>query len=562
MKNILTKLYDELKDNNPLALATIIRTKGSTPQVAGASAIFSFDGLVAGTLGGGILEADAQLRSAGALQDHESCIYDFELEADISSDEGAICGGSVTILIDTCRENTLKALEDYERSAGEHQPGVLLTFAGIRKHDKIDILRYWITASGLEVPDNQSLLMSFRNEIRQCLEERCSILLEDTEEMVFPDSERTMLFLQPFFPLSRLVIAGAGHIGQAVAHLGNLLDFEVTVIDDRTEYCNKTRLSDADHLIISDIEEAVRKDRVSDDTYYVIVTRGHQNDAGALKACIQTKAAYIGMIGSKTKISLMKKQFLSEGWATQEQLDRLHAPIGIDIGSVTVQEIAVSIAAQLVQVRTELNEARQQTDRKKNYTITALILAAGESSRMGRQKLLLPYGDSTILGTVITNARRSSADHVLVVLGSHREDIIEEISDEGIIIADNPDFARGMLSSVQAGVQKLPTGTGAIMILLGDQPMITQLTIEKLADAYRQTSMRIVVAVHDGKRGHPLIFDRKFMDEILQLPQEKSLHDFMDNHPGEILEVEADTPDILMDIDTIEDYNKALSYRR
>jgi xanthine dehydrogenase accessory factor len=150
------------------------------------------------------------------------------------------------------------------------------------------------------------------------------------------------------------VIAGAGHVGQAVAHVGHLLDFEVTVVDDRPEFANETRLPEADHIIVEDIGKAIDEMPKTADTYFVIVTRGHSHDADALKACISSDVAYIGMIGSRRKIALMREKFIDLGWATAPHFDRVFAPIGIDIQSKTVQEIAVSIAAELVQVRNQV----------------------------------------------------------------------------------------------------------------------------------------------------------------------------------------------------------------
>ena len=150
-----------------------------------------------------------------------------------------------------------------------------------------------------------------------------------------------------------VVIVGAGHVGRALAHLGALLDFEVTVIDDRAEYANRGNIPDGDQFIVDDIGPSVQQLAPGKDTYIVIVTRGHNHDAEALKPCIGSEAAYIGMIGSKHKVAVMKKQFIEKGWATVEQWSKIHTPIGISIGSKTVQEIAVSIAAELVQVRTQ-----------------------------------------------------------------------------------------------------------------------------------------------------------------------------------------------------------------
>ena len=164
----------------------------------------------------------------------------------------------------------------------------------------------------------------------------------------FPDEEpASTFFLEPVFPPEQLIIAGAGHIGKALAHLGSMLGFDVTVIDDRQEFANSENLPDADHIIVKDIGDAMNELEKSNDTYVVIVTRGHKDDAAALKPCIGSDLAYTGMIGSKKKIAAMRTHFIENGWATSEQWDKIYAPVGLDIKSQTVEEIAVSIAAQL-----------------------------------------------------------------------------------------------------------------------------------------------------------------------------------------------------------------------
>jgi xanthine dehydrogenase accessory factor len=154
--------------------------------------------------------------------------------------------------------------------------------------------------------------------------------------------------------LPRLVIAGAGHVGKAVARLGALLDFSVTVIDDRAEFACAANVPEADEVVVGEIGETVASLEPSSADYFVIVTRGHAKDAEVLRAVVRRDAAYVGMIGSRTKIGLMRREFLEKGWATAGEWDRVHAPIGLDIGSKTVEEIAVSIAAELVRVRAGL----------------------------------------------------------------------------------------------------------------------------------------------------------------------------------------------------------------
>jgi xanthine dehydrogenase accessory factor len=354
MKNIYVHLLKEMKKQKPLVLATIVETKGSTPQVPGASAIFSSERLLDGTLGGGLLEADAQRKALKTLKKKVSLLSEFSLKADISSGEGAICGGEVKILIDASPEVHRNTFQDLSQSLIKRQPGVLATFINRLSEEKVSLSRYWIERREKLEVDPGEHLSPFKKEIKTTFSEGKPFFLKVKKE-IFPEkAKERSLFLEPIFPLPQLVIAGAGHVGQAVTHLGSLLNFEVTVIDDRPEFANKEKLPDADHIIVDEIGNAIQNFPISSDTYFVIVTRGHKQDGVALRQCISSEAFYIGMIGSVRKIKLMRKKFLEEGWATSRQFDRVCAPIGIDIQSKTVEEIAVSIAAQLVLVRRQI----------------------------------------------------------------------------------------------------------------------------------------------------------------------------------------------------------------
>jgi xanthine dehydrogenase accessory factor len=553
MKNIYSILLDELEKDIPLAIATIVETTGSTPQVQGASAIFSLNGLVAGTLGGGSMEAEAQEKAWQAINEKISILYESDLNATISEDESAICGGKAVILIDAFPERHLKVFRNINYSLKKRQPGVLATFIS---EGKTEIVRYWIEENLIDESSLAPSLLKYREELKKCLEGNICYYQRIKKDPGIENNARYNLFFEPLIPGPHLIIAGAGHIGKAVTHLASLLGFEVTVIDDRPEYCNNENLPDADHLIIDDIGKALHELPKPADTYIVIVTRGHKNDENVLRQCLNEDVAYIGMIGSRRKIRLMREKFLDEGWATPSQLDRVHAPIGIEIGSRTIQEIAVSICAQLILVR------NQKTGRKHNPVISAVILAAGESRRMGSPKLLLPYIDKTIIETVIQTIIQSQVKHIIVVLGSEKDKIREQILNYPVIIAENPEYQNGMLSSIQCGLRAVPDDTDAVMILLGDQPMVTGPVIDQLTDTYQHTDKGILIAVHQEKRGHPILFNIKYRKEIEQLMFQNSMHDFTRKFASDIMEVETGTADILIDIDTPEDYHKELKYRR
>jgi xanthine/CO dehydrogenase XdhC/CoxF family maturation factor/CTP:molybdopterin cytidylyltransferase MocA len=543
MQNIYSILLNELDKGVPLVIATIVGTKGSTPQVQGVSAIFSENGLVSGTLGGGILEATAQEKASQAIAEKRFLLFESDLDAGISDAESAICGGKALILIDADPKKHINIFRNINNSLKKRHSGVLVTMI---PEGKTEILRYWIENNTITDSVPEPELSKHKEEIKNCLAENQCYYLKNTYS----------LFIEPIFPLPELIIAGAGHIGQAVSHISSLLGFEVTVIDDRPEFCNKEKLPDADHLIVDNIGKAVHDIPKTQDTYIVIVTRGHKYDADVLRQCLDTDIAYIGMIGSRRKIRLIREKFVDEGWATPSQFDRIHAPIGIEIGSQTVQEIAVSICAQMVLVRS------QKTGRQHKAVISAVILAAGESRRMGKPKLLLPWGDNTIIETIIKTVLQSEVKHIVVVLGSEKDKIRSQIINYPVIIAENQEYQKGMLTSIQCGLRALPDGTDAVMVLLGDQPMINGPVIDKLADTFRHTGKGILIAVHKGKRGHPIIIKTKYKRDIEQLGSENSMHDFTRKFASEILEVETGTTEVLKDIDTPEDYNKEIKYRR
>lgn len=359
MKNIYDYLFSLLQQKKEVALATIVTAEGSTPQVVGASAVFSKKGLIAGTVGGGLQEAVCQKKAVESLDKKKSILFEFKLEAHTAEEEGALCGGRTKILIDCDSQKSIDAFRLLHLSFRNRQPGILATLIEDYGYGRVNLARSWIGKDEIESPDLNPPLSLFKEEIKTVfLESKAELFLLDNDRQESGEKEK-YIFLQPIFPLPELVIAGAGHIGQVVAHLGNLLNFEVTVIDDRPEFANKDRIPEADHFIINDIGQALKNFPISKDTYLVIVTRGHRQDGQALRQCLGSQAAYIGMIGSRRKIELMRQQFLQQKWATEEQWARIYAPIGIDIGSETVEEIAVSIAAQIVQLRSQARKGRK-----------------------------------------------------------------------------------------------------------------------------------------------------------------------------------------------------------
>ena len=352
MKNIHRQFMEHLQYGERIVLATVVRTSGSTPQKPGSSALFGEKGLIAGTVGGGILEGEVQQIARHVLVSGISDQYYFNLDSD-QGEEGAICGGDAEVLIDANPRAGKVAMEAMEQSLSRGNEGNILTVVAKNPGDGRTIKRYWI-ASGKAPVKPRGLDPELWKSIAALLPDESGPGFREIHLPAEIHSGTWNLFLESFKTLPRLVIAGAGHVGKALAHVASLLDFEITVIDDRKEFACRENIPDADHFVVADIGSSMQELNPGPNTYVVIVTRGHNHDAEALKPCIGSKAAYVGMIGSKHKVAIMKEQFIDQGWATAGQWDGIHTPIGIDIGSKSVQEIAISIAAELVNIRSKI----------------------------------------------------------------------------------------------------------------------------------------------------------------------------------------------------------------
>ncbi|MCS7222958.1 MAG: XdhC family protein [Armatimonadetes bacterium] len=353
MRDLYYDLSQALSKGESIAFGQVIQTRGSTPQKPGAKALFWADGRSSGTLGGGCLEAEARRVALDCLRQQQRTLLTLHLDSDFGWDDGLICGGTARLFLDGAVNPAAEFWSDVADFLTSRSRGVLLTIVdatdpeSIGRRFLIEIVEgeAKVRASfpeGIE-PDEGFLAIA-----RKVVEEAEPMALRLEGPVAWWE-----VFAEPLLPKPSLIIAGAGHIGAALAHLAALLDFSVTVVDDRPSFANRERFPQADKVLVGDIPTLVADQPMDQDTYIVIVTRGHRHDAQVLRKVITQidQVAYIGMIGSRRKIKLIYDQLLEENLATRAQLEKVHSPLGIDIGGETVWEIALSIAAELVWVR-------------------------------------------------------------------------------------------------------------------------------------------------------------------------------------------------------------------
>ena len=186
--------------------------------------------------------------------------------------------------------------------------------------------------------------------------------------------------------------------------------------------------------------------------------------------------------------------------------------------------------------------------------ISAILLAAGESKRMGQPKQLLPFRGSTLLGQIVENLLQSQAAETIVVLGSQAEKIIPQIAGEPVRIVVNQEFEQGMSSSIKCGLSHISEVADGVMIVLGDQPLIEKETIDLLIERHRQSERGIILPVYNGIRGHPVIFAMKYKDELMRLTGDIGGKQIVERHPSDVLEVEVDSESVVISIDAESDY--------
>ena len=194
--------------------------------------------------------------------------------------------------------------------------------------------------------------------------------------------------------------------------------------------------------------------------------------------------------------------------------------------------------------------------------IWSIILAAGESKRMGFPKMILSINGKTMIENVIDHVAESDSDAILVVLGAGSGKLIDIVKKYDVKYCYNENYREGMLSSVRCGFKNLPLDIEAVLVFQGDQPLISPALINSLIREYRSSGKGIVIPVYDGKRGHPLLLDHRYREQIDKLDPDEGLRSITSLYPGDILEVNTDDQGILLDFDTYDDYIKEFNQKQ
>jgi len=354
MENILNEIVKALERKEKLALATLINREGSAPREAGAKYLVKKDGKAIGSIGGGCVEADVWQEAQKTMEQGGGSVLHFKLTSEQLAEGGLICGGNIDIFLEPIREDSLNIYREALKIEQQGGAGILATVISVDgAPQKREGIKVFIKASGEKTG---SLFVGEELEDRILKEAERLLSVKKIEVMTVNSAEtahpwKTLeILLEPIFSAPTVYIFGAGHISQQLTPLLKKVGFKVVVIDDREMFANRELFPEADEVIVTEFEKAFEHLTLDQSSYIVIVTRGHLYDGLILSHAVKTDARYIGMIGSRKKIATLYKNLAKEG-IPEGLLKRAYAPIGLDIGSETPEEIAVSIVAQLIKER-------------------------------------------------------------------------------------------------------------------------------------------------------------------------------------------------------------------
>lgn len=342
MKTMIETIGEILEEGQAVVSATILSKKGSAPRGIGTKMLIKENATIVGTIGGGLLEAMTIQLAAKVFKVKKSLIEKFILSDKDASLEGMVCGGYVEILFEYISPDEPEMAQKYFKAKE------------LRENEEDFVMVTKISDEALITAKDKFFFTKtdfYGEDDKELKDIVCSLRENFNQIKFYLTHEGQKYFIEPIYGLEQLCIVGAGHVSQKIALFAKELGFYTIIIDDRSDFANKERFLTADEThVIPSYKHLPFDGMIHNNSYIVIVTRGHTFDQDVLAQALKTEAKYIGMIGSKGKKKHVFKALLEEGF-TKEELERVSCPIGVTINAQTPAEIAISVLAQLIQVK-------------------------------------------------------------------------------------------------------------------------------------------------------------------------------------------------------------------
>ena len=343
MRDILADLEHWREENKSIALATVIDTWGSSPRGAGAKMALTSDGKVTGSVSGGCVENAVIEAGRETIRQQQPQLYHFGVADETAWDVGLACGGSIEVFIKALDINIFNSLR---KLINEETTVVVATVI----HGPQKILGREIL-----IDENGGVTGSIGADWDQEVTEAIENILSQAKPRRIQLKDDIEIFADVILPAPKLIMVGGTHIAIALSKLANTLGYQTIVIDPRKIWANKDRFPEVDQLVQAWPDEAFKQVKITRSTAVAMLTHDPKIDDPALRIALSSKAFYVGALGSKATNARRRERLLANG-LKESQLSGLHAPIGLDIGSDTPEEIALAIMAEIVATHRKRNQ--------------------------------------------------------------------------------------------------------------------------------------------------------------------------------------------------------------
>jgi xanthine dehydrogenase accessory factor len=528
------------REGAPFLLATVVAVGGSSYRRPGARMIVSGDRWVAGCVSGGCLEGDVVRRGAHRVRHGAPVVvtYDSTSDDEIGWGFGLGCNGVVEVMLEEIdAETAVDPLLFASDCIAAETRGVLVTV--FRSDDPAVPV-----GSRLAVRPGAPVATSLPGEsgpLRDALE-RAARAAQATTTV---EAHGVSALVEVLDPPPRLFVCGTGHDALPVVALARSMGWRVTVAAGHPSTATKGRFLAADELLAgpgSILRDAVGRHARS---FAIVMSHDYERDRECLAALLESRVEYIGVLGPKRRAERMLAELSQAGTViTDAMLARLHAPVGLDLGAETPQEIALAVISE-VQAKLTGAPARQLRERtgpihvpqarssKARPTprpepqpephpdaarsVVCAVLGAGGSSRLGRPKQLEIYAGKPLVRHVVDEVAAASCDAVAVVLGASASRIAPVLDGATVVVLANAAWDEGIASSIRAAVTWAEErGAAALVLVLADQPLIDGAHVDRLVEAWR-AGAPAAASVYGGVLGVPALFDASLFGDLLAL---------------------------------------------
>ena len=484
--NVLQQSLRWQKAGHGVALATVIKTWRSAPCPTGSLLAVRDDMLIAGSVSGGCVEAEVVQRAVEIIKSKQSAVVAYGVSEAVAWKAGLPCGGKI----------------------------------------KIHIAPLNLQCQKIQIP---TVLVTHLTSGERYLTDA-------------PPQNDTSVFLN-FFENPRLVIVGAGHIAQNLIFMALSLGYEVVLVEPREVFARPERFPQNDffRIVRAWPDEPDESDALALDKHTALVALSHDPkiDDVALTKALENECFYIGALGSVKNHAARCERLYAAG-IPKSSLIRIHAPVGLKIRAQTPGEIALSILAQITQIRHA-------------PSIAAIVLAAGESQRTKKgNKLLLLHQNKPLIRHAVKTAMASRANPVIVVTGHQSKKIKKALYGLNPLFVHNPNYQDGIGTSIACGIKTVPKHCAGALVCLGDMPYVRPEHLNRLIESFNEKE-HLCIPVAQGRQGNPVLWGRSFFRSLCRLHGDTGAKSLL---PPDAHKIFFQDTAVLDDIDDIDDTNE------